>query len=150
MNKIKVYFISDGTGLSTEQLGKSILIQFPDVEFEYKRKPFYTPNDPRYNNQWFLEEINANDAWDIWDINQNEIPGDRSIILSSDDLGVNWQHQDLVENLWQNLGEDADGDGRTIEFINNQWVLDPGDLNGIDDDNWDNNMSTFIDDLVVC
>jgi len=27
MNKIKVYFVSDGTGLSTEQLGKSILIQ---------------------------------------------------------------------------------------------------------------------------
>ena len=40
MNKIKVYFISDGTGLSTEQLGKSILIQFPDVEFEYKTVPF--------------------------------------------------------------------------------------------------------------
>ena len=40
MNKIKVYFISDGTGLSTEQLGKSILIQFPDVEFEYKTIPF--------------------------------------------------------------------------------------------------------------
>ena len=61
---------------------------------------------------------------------------------------MNWQHEDLVQNLWQNLGEDADGDGRTIEYINGQWVLDPDDLNGIDDDNWDNNMSTFIDDLV--
>jgi len=40
MKKIKVYFISDGTGLSTEQLGKSILIQFPDVDFEYKTVPF--------------------------------------------------------------------------------------------------------------
>ena len=40
MNKIKVYFISDGTGLSTEQLGKSILIQFPDIDFEYKTVPF--------------------------------------------------------------------------------------------------------------
>ena len=30
--------------------------------------------------------------------------------------------------------EDADGDGRTIEFIDGQWVLDPGDLNGNDDD----------------
>ena len=40
MNKIKVYFISDGTGLSTEQLGKSILIQFPDISFEYKTIPF--------------------------------------------------------------------------------------------------------------
>jgi len=40
MNKIKVYFVSDGTGLSTEQLGKSILIQFPDISFEYKTIPF--------------------------------------------------------------------------------------------------------------
>ena len=38
------------------------------VEFEYKRKPFYTPNDPRYNNQWYIDEIRSNDAWDIWDI----------------------------------------------------------------------------------
>ena len=40
MDKIKVYFVSDGTGLSTEQLGKSILIQFPDIDFEYKTIPF--------------------------------------------------------------------------------------------------------------
>ena len=40
MNKTIVYFISDGTGLSTEQLGKSILIQFPDIDFEYKTIPF--------------------------------------------------------------------------------------------------------------
>ena len=40
MNKIKVYFVSDGTGLSTEQLGKSVLIQFPDIDFQYKTIPF--------------------------------------------------------------------------------------------------------------
>ena len=40
MDKIKVYFVSDGTGLSTEQLGKSVLIQFPDIDFEYKTIPF--------------------------------------------------------------------------------------------------------------
>ena len=118
------------------------------VEFDYFRKPLYTPNDPRYNNQWFIEEINSNDAWDLWNINSGETPGNRNIILSSVDLGVNWQHPDLVNNLWQNLGEDADGDGHTIEYIGGQWVLDPGDLNGFDDDNWDGNLSTFIDDLV--
>ena len=40
MDKIKVYFVSDGTGLSTEQLGKSVLIQFPDIDFQYKTIPF--------------------------------------------------------------------------------------------------------------
>ncbi|MBC86019.1 MAG: hypothetical protein CL677_02480, partial [Bdellovibrionaceae bacterium] len=113
-----------------------------------KRKISYTPNDSQYNQQWFLPAINANDAWDLWDIDNGELPGNRNVILASVDLGVNWKHQDLRNNLWQNLGEDADGDGHTIELINGEWVLDPGDLNGIDDDNWDNNLSTFIDDLV--
>ena len=148
-NIYRLFFSSDKSlniDLIKNELEK--LDYISSVQYDYYRKIYYTPNDPRYNNQWFLEAINSNNAWDLWNINGNEIPGNRNIILSSVDLGVNWQHPDLVGNLWQNLGEDADGDGHTIEYINGQWVLDPGDLNGIDDDNWDNNMSTFIDDLV--
>ena len=144
----RIHFDSNKLDLVDIKINLESLDCIDLVDFDYTRKPLYTPNDPRYNNQWYIDEINANDAWDIWDISSGETPGDRDIILSSVDLGVNWQHEDLVNNLWQNLGEDADGDGHTIEYINGQWVLDPGDLNGIDDDNWDNNMSTFIDDLV--
>ena len=115
---------------------------------ENLHKIFYTPNDSQYNQQWFLTDINSNDAWDLWNINGGETPGNRQVILASVDTGVNWKHPDLVNNIYQNLGEDADGDGHTIEYIGGQWVLDPGDLNGIDDDNWDNNASTYIDDLV--
>ena len=118
------------------------------VERENLHKVFYTPNDSQYNQQWFLSEINSNDAWDFWDIDGGEVPGDKSIILASVDTGVNWKHPDLVNNIYQNLGEDADGDGQTIIYSNGQWMFDPGDLNGIDDDNWDNNASTYIDDLV--
>ncbi len=32
------------------------------------------------------------------------------------------------------LGEDVDGDGVVLEFINNEWVFDPDDVNEIDDD----------------
>ncbi|SVD84813.1 uncharacterized protein METZ01_LOCUS437667, partial [marine metagenome] len=105
-------------------------------------------NDSQYSQQWFLPEINSNDAWDFWDINGGEIPGNKEIILASVDTGVNWKHPDLANNIYQNLGEDADGDGQTIIYSGGQWVFDPGDLNGIDDDNWDNNASTYIDDLV--
>ena len=147
-SKIYRIYFSDKSKLMEIKQKLESLNEINVVEFEYDRKTYYTPNDPRYNNQWFLTEINSNDAWDLWDIDNNQLPGDRDIILSSVDLGVNWQHQDLAPNLWQNLGEDADGDGRTIEYINGQWVFDPDDLNGIDDDNWDNNLSTFIDDLV--
>ena len=122
------------------------IIQY--VERENIHKTFYTPNDTQYNQQWFLPEINSNDAWDFWDINGGNLPGDRKIILASVDTGVNWKHPDLVNNIYQNLGEDADGDGQTIIYSEGEWIFDPGDLNGIDDDNWDNNASTYIDDLV--
>ena len=118
------------------------------VERENRHKIYYTPNDSQYGQQWFLPAINSNDAWDLWNINGGEIPGDKQIILASVDTGVNRKHPDLVNNIYQNLGEDADGDGQTIIYSGGQWILDPGDLNGIDDDNWDNNASTYIDDLV--
>ena len=118
------------------------------VERENLHKTFYTPNDSQYSQQWFLSDINSNDAWDFWNINGGEIPGNRQVVLASVDTGVNWKHPDLVANIYQNLGEDADGDGQTIIYSGGQWILDPGDLNGIDDDNWDNNASTYIDDLV--
>ena len=118
------------------------------AELMYPRIPFYTPNDPQYNSQWFLDQVNANQGWDFWNIQQGELPGDPNIILASVDTGVDWDHPDLIGNIWQNLGEDADGDGHTIEYINGQWVLDPGDLNQIDDDNHDNDPATLIDDLI--
>ena len=118
------------------------------VERENLHRIFYTPNDSQYNQQWFLPDINSNDAWDFWNINGGEVPGDKQVILASVDTGVNWAHPDLVGNIYQNLGEDADGDGQTLIYSNGQWMLDPDDLNGIDDDNWDNNASTYIDDLI--
>ena len=118
------------------------------VERENLHKTYYTPNDSQYNQQWFLSDINSNDAWDFWNISGGEIPGNRQVVLASVDTGVNWKHPDLVANIYQNLGEDANGNGQTIIYSGGQWILDPGDLNGIDDDNWDNNASTYIDDLV--
>ena len=85
------------------------------TEYEYKRRPFYTPNDQYYSQQWFLPAINSNDAWNLW-TNSNQIPGDRNVILASVDLGVNYAHADIRNNLWQNLNEDADVD---LQIINN-------------------------------
>ena len=117
------------------------------VELEHIRKPHYTPNDQYYNQQWYLQAINSNDAWNYWTNNGN-IPGNENVILASVDTGVNWTHADLRNNLWQNLGEDANGNGQTVIYSGGQYILDPGDLNGVDDDDWDNNSNTFIDDLI--
>ena len=103
----------------------------------------YTPNDTRYNQQWYLPIIQAPEAWDLWDIAGGENPGDPSIVVGVIDTGCDWDHNDLRDNLWQNLAEDADGDGSTIEQVGNTWQLDQDDINGIDEDG-----NGYIDDLI--
>ena len=153
LNRIYKIIFNNAINRSTLESIKAQLSSLPSIlktEYDYIRKPYYDPNDVRYvaNQQWFIKQVQADHAWDFWDITANNKPGAKDILLVSVDTGVDWDHTDLVDNIWQNLGEDADGDGRTIEYINGEWVLDPGDLNNIDDDNWDQNANTFIDDLI--
>ena len=55
-------------------------------------------------------------------------------MVAINDLPLMWYHPDLIDNVWQNIGEDADGDGVVFEYLNDEWVLDPDDINNIDDD----------------
>jgi hypothetical protein len=113
------------------------------VEKEPVHTPLFTPNDPQYSQQWFLSQIHADDAWNLWDIDGGSLPGNRDVLLASVDTGVDWDHVDLVENMWNNLGEDANGNGITLIQQGNSWVLDPGDINGIDEDG-----NGYADDLI--
>lgn len=97
------------------------------------------PDDPFYSSMNHLPQIKADSAWDI---HKGE-DGTEEVIIAIVDDGVDWDHEDLVDNIWQNMGEDADGDGQTLEFINDEWVLDPDDANNIDDDN-----NGYTDDLI--
>lgn len=111
------------------------------VTFNYFGVVYSTPNDSCWPDQWPLQKIQMPLVWDI-------SKSDHNILVGIIDTGIEYTHEDLIDNIWQNLGEDADGDGHTLEFINNQWVLDPGDVNNIDDDDFDNNPTTFKDDLI--
>lgn len=109
-------------------------------------RPDYIPNDPRYNYQWHLPIIEAPEAWDLWDIDNGQIPGvdsTREIKVGVVDTGVEWDHPDLVGNIWNNLGEDINGNGYTVTQSGGVWTYDPGDLNGVDDDG-----NGYIDDLI--
>ncbi|MCP4411417.1 MAG: S8 family serine peptidase, partial [Gammaproteobacteria bacterium] len=58
----------------------------------------------------------------------------QGVIAANCDGGTQWRHPDLINTIWNNLGEDFDGDGHTIEYNGSSWVFDPGDVNGVDDD----------------
>ncbi|MBE0639666.1 MAG: S8 family serine peptidase [Bacteroidales bacterium] len=97
------------------------------------------PNDPMYGDLHHLTQIHAEEAWDI---HKGE-NGPEDIIIAIVDSGVDWDHEDLIDNIWQNIGEDLDEDGVTLEFIGGQWVFDPDDENGVDDDG-----NGFVDDFI--
>jgi len=111
------------------------------AEPNWKYKIDNVPNDPFFTDQQALISdqkgmINAPGAWDVQTGDPNRVVG----IL---DTGIDWTHQDLVDNIWQNLAEDADGDGKVLEWDGLQWIFDPGDENGKDDDG-----NGYIDDFV--
>jgi PKD repeat protein len=94
------------------------------------RYPDDTPNDALFMQLQHLPQIFAEQAWAL---HKGEL-GDSMVVVAVVDAGTEWFHPDLAENIWQNKGEDADLDGRTMEFNGTRWVLDPGDLNGVDND----------------
>ena len=115
-----------------------------DPQIEYAepipcRYPDDTPNDSLFSQLQHLPQILAEQAWAL---HKGEL-GDSMIVVAVVDAGTEWFHPDLAENIWQNMGEDADHDGRTLEFNGTRWVMDPGDLNGVDDDG-----NGHIDDLI--
>ncbi len=80
--------------------------------------------------------INAPAVWAEGDSGQG-------ILVGNLDDGCDWHHPDLVNNIFNNLGEDFDNDGHTLEWNGSAWVFDPGDVNGVDDD-----ANGYIDDFI--
>ncbi|MBI2472934.1 S8 family serine peptidase [Candidatus Uhrbacteria bacterium] len=78
-----------------------------------------TPDDVYLDEQWYLEQIHAQEAWDVE-------TGDGSVVVAILDTGFDLDHPDLKQNLWINTKEIAD-DG--IDNDHNGYV---DDLNGYD------------------
>ena len=145
LNRIYRIQLSESRADIRDQI-KNDLTALPFIhstEKEPIHTPLFTPNDPMYNQQWFLPQINANDAWNLWNTDGGEFPGDKDVLLASVDTGVDWDHVDLVNNIWNNPGEDANGNGVTILNQSGSWIYDPDDLNGVDDDG-----NGYVDDLI--
>jgi subtilisin family serine protease len=85
--------------------------------------PRAVPNDPRFDDLWGLQnsndaDIDADEAWDIQ-------KGSKSIIVAIIDTGVDYDHEDLSDNMWRNPGETGDGkENNGIDDDNNGYVDD--------------------------
>jgi hypothetical protein len=77
---------------------------------------FPTPNDPLFARQYHWQRIRAQEAWAL-------TAGDSSVVVAVCDTGVDWEHEDLADNIWTNPGESGrDAAGRDKR------------TNGVDDD----------------
>jgi subtilisin family serine protease len=69
-----------------------------------------TPNDTFYGRQWYLPQMQAEQAWDV-------STGSPSVIVAVVDTAMDIDHEDLKENIWTNVrenfgnGKDDDGNG---------------------------------------
>ena len=107
----------------------TIALAEPDYLVRALRK---IPNDPKFESQAGLDfsllrgqnrDIDAPEAWDI----RTDAPG---VVVAIIDSGIYLEHEDLVDNLWQNSGESSNG----IDDDNNGIVDDLHGANFIDDD----------------
>ena len=86
-------------------------------------------NDGRRNQQYYLDNVEANAAHDL-------ATGNSETIVGIIDTGTDLDHSDLVDNLWLNPGEDLNGNG---EIDDNERNGQDDDRNGLVDDfyGWD-------------
>jgi subtilisin family serine protease len=72
---------------------------FDEVMFNVFYAVDSTPNDTRYANQWGLTKVQMNNAWDI-------TTGSSAILVAVIDVGADYEHEDLIGNLWNGVGYD--------------------------------------------
>ncbi|RLC36131.1 hypothetical protein DRH27_05690 [Candidatus Falkowbacteria bacterium] len=89
------------------------------TEPNYLYRAAVIPSDTYYKNQWYLDKIEAPQAWDI----ARESP---EIIIAVIDSGVQINHPDLAGNIWQNSKEIA---GNSMDDDKNGFI---DDINGWD------------------
>ena len=122
------------------------LKESPFVEYvepdnlRYARDTF--PNDPSFDGQWSLHntgqsggtvdaDIDASEAWDL-------TTGSPLVIVAVIDSGIDYNHEDLRANMWENPGEiagnglDDDGNGYVDDRFGIDAITGKGDP--LDDD----------------
>jgi subtilisin family serine protease len=136
----RVYRVALSPDADVERAAR-LLGRSPAVEYAEPLVRHYadlTPNDPSFAQQSFWKQIEAEAAWDV-----HRGQDGAEVVIGISDSGVAWRHEDLVDNIYRNLGEDADRDGVVVVQESGAWVFDPGDVNGVDDDG-----NGYVDDFV--
>jgi len=72
------------------------------------------PNDANFSSQWHLNQTNATEAWEME-------RGKESVIIAIIDTGVDYTHEELAKNIWNNTDEIP---GNNIDDDKNGYIDD--------------------------
>ncbi len=99
----------------------------PNGRLEAARTGCVQPNDPLYAEQWALDRIAVEAAW-------QRTTGDPAVVVAVLDTGLELEHEEFpAETLWANPGEEPDNG---IDDDHNGFVDDVVGWDFVFDDNW--------------
>jgi len=135
-----LHLVRTGKGAAASAKIEEMLAADPQVEYiepNFIQHAAVAPNDPDYPKLWAMHntgqtggnatynpDIEAEPAWDL-------TTGSDDIVVAVIDTGVDYNHEDLAANIWQNP-DDCDADG--IDDDANGYI---DDCHGIDAVNHD-------------
>lgn len=101
-----------------QAIGQLPGVAYAEPRWGRKLYSVLTPDDPYLPQQWHLAMLDCENAW--W----YTAGCSPDAVVGIIDSGVDYDHPDLAPNIWVNPGEDLNGNG----------IIEPSEINGIDDD----------------
>lgn len=135
INELNKYFQAS---LSQSEINK--LTTNPEIESISKNYIYHIEqsqtNDPSISKQYALSQVNAFKAW--------KIATGKGVKVAIIDTGIDWNHDDLKNQLWINPLEDLNKNGKYEPWSKDTTINGlKGDLDGLDNDG-----NGFPDDII--
>lgn len=160
-----IYEIVDiSSSFTADRIQRELLGKVEHVEPAYKINANSLPRDPMFMQQWALVNLGQNllsggiegnhgsdiGALKAWELNK----GSKEVVVAVIDTGIDYNHQDLKDNMWINQAEkngfegiDDDGNGYIDDvygyrFVNSEVKAPLGGVIGSSDPMDDNSHGT--------